>query len=224
LKPIYRCRVCGAFTEEPVHCGQPAEMFMTGEQRLRLSKLMTTLLRHLPHEAGLKLDREGWVSIDELVHGIREKWRNRHLYRWVTRDHVLAVALLDPKGRFQVDLEKGRIRAAYGHTIRVELGYKPLKPSEMPPVLYHGTTADKLGSIMREGLKPMRRIMVHLTIDPQTAIETGRRHGSNVVLLTVDTGCLQKNNIPVYKASDVVYLAPRVPPQCIKEGKPVSQR
>jgi putative RNA 2'-phosphotransferase len=224
LRPIYRCRVCGAYTEEPVHCGRPAELLMTGEQRLRLSKLMTTLLRHLPHEAGLKLDGGGWVSIDELVRGIRERWRNRHLYQWVKRDHILAVALIDPKGRFQLDLERGRIRAAYGHTIRVELGYRPLERGEMPPVLYHGTTVDRLGSIMREGLKPMRRIMVHLTTDPQTALETGRRHGPNVILLAVDTGCLQKHGIPVYRASSITYLTPHVPPDCIRRAETPTRR
>ncbi len=216
MKPIYKCRVCGAYTEEPVHCGKPAQLLMTGEQRLRLSKLMTTLLRHLPHEAGLKLDGQGWVSIDELVRGIRLRWRNRHLYSWVTREHVVAVALLDPKGRFQLDLERGRIRAAYGHTVRVDLGYEPLKPSELPARLYHGTIAENLPSIMREGLKPMRRLMVHLTQDIETAVETGRRHGRNVVVLEVDPDCLTRHGIPVYRASSIIYLAPRVPPDCIK--------
>ncbi|ABM81198.1 RNA 2'-phosphotransferase [Hyperthermus butylicus] len=215
MKPVYRCRVCSAYTEEPVHCGRPAEPLMTGEQRLRLSKLMTTLLRHLPHEAGLRLDPQGWVGIDELVRGIRERWRNRHLYQWVTRDHVIAVALLDPKGRFQLDLARGRIRAAYGHTVRVELGYRPLSMDELPDKLYHGTVAENLASILSEGLKPMRRLMVHMTTDYSSAVETGRRHGPNVVVLVIDPRCLAKHGIPVYRASDTIYLAPSVPPNCI---------
>ena len=216
MRPVYKCRVCGAYTEEPIHCGKPALMLMDGHRRLRLSKLVSALLRHIPWEAGIRLDERGWVSISELVKGIRERWRNRSLYQWVTEEHIVALALLDPKGRFQLSLDRKMIRAAYGHSIRVELGYKPLSPSEMPPVLLHGTTADKLKSILSQGLKPGRRIMVHLTPYIEDAVETARRHGSNVVVLEVDSQCLARNGVPVYRASNHVYLAPHVPPKCIR--------
>jgi len=216
LKPIYRCRVCGAYTEEPVHCGEPAELLLDPHRRLRLSKLMSALLRHIPGEAGLRLDEEGWVSVDELVRAIRERWRNREMYRWVRREHVEAVAMLDPKGRFQ--LRDGRIRAAYGHSVRVRLGYEPLRPGEAPRILYHGTVERFLPSIMREGLKPGRRMMVHMTTRLSDAVETGRRHGGRVVVLVIDTVCLERHGVPVYRASETVYLAPRVPRECIRKA------
>jgi len=222
LKPIYRCRVCGAFTEESWHCGKPAAMFMTGEQRLRLSKLMSAILRHIPHEAGLELDLGGWVEVEELARAIRERWRRRDLYQWVTRQHVVAVALLDPKGRFQLSSDNRHIRAAYGHSVKLELGYKPLSENELPEVLYHGTVVERLNSIMHEGLKPMRRLMVHLAAKPQEAIEAARRHGSRVVLLRIDPRCLAEIGLPVYRASHVMYLAPHVPPECIKSVEKVS--
>ncbi len=216
MKPVYKCRVCGAYTEEPVHCGKPAELLLDPRRRVRLSKLMSALLRHIPWEAGLRLDEEGWVSIDELVEAIKTRWRNRRLYQWVEREHVEAVAALDPKGRFQ--LSGGRIRAAYGHSVRVRLGYEPLRPGEAPRLLYHGTVERFLQSIMREGLKPGRRMMVHLTTRLEDAVETGRRHGGRVVVLVVDTACLERHGIPVYKASETVFLAPRVPPECIRKA------
>ena len=215
-RPVYRCRVCGAYTEEPVHCGVPAEPLMTGEQRLRLSKLMSALLRHIPHEAGLRLDPEGWVPVDELVRGIRERWRNREAYQWVTRDHVLAVAALDPRGRFEVSSDGSRIRASYGHSVAVEPGYRPLGPGEAPRLLYHGTPRRNLASIRAKGLLPMKRRYVHLAADPSTAEEVGRRHGGDVVVLEVDTDCLRRRGVPLYRASPVIYLAPRVPPECIR--------
>jgi len=216
LKPVYRCRVCGEFTEEFQHCGKPAAFFMTDEQRVRLSKLMSALLRHIPHEAGLRLDPGGWVEVEELARAIRERWRRRDLYQWVTPQHVLAVAMLDPKGRFQLSSDMRRIRAAYGHSVKLELGYEPLSLKELPKVLYHGTVAERLQPIMREGLKPMRRLMVHLAARPQEALEAAKRHGGQVVLLHVDPRCLAEKGIPVYRASHVMYLAPRVPPKCIK--------
>ncbi len=208
LKPIYRCRVCGCFTESCVHCSVPCILFLDGRRRVLLSKLLSGLLRHFPWEAGLCLDENGWVSIDDLVRGIREKWRNRELYQWVTREHVVAIASLDPKGRFEV--RGNRIRARYGHSVRVSIEY----PIEYPPRLFHGTSTDRLPRILREGLKPMKRMYVHTTTVYEDAVENARRHGAPVVLV-IDTSCLKEKNIPLYKASDRVYLAPYIPRECI---------
>ncbi len=209
MKPIYRCRVCGRYTEQSIHCGVPAELLLDPRRRVMLSKLVSGLLRHYPWEAGLKLSREGWVSIDELVKGIRERWRNRDLYQWVRREHVEALAQLDPKGRFEI--RNGMIRARYGHSVEVSITYE----EHYPNVLYHGTSRDRLQSIFREGLKPMKRRFVHATTDIEQARETGRRHGSPVVL-RIDVGCLKNRGIPVYRATSTIYLIPYVPKQCIE--------
>jgi putative RNA 2'-phosphotransferase len=187
---------------------------MTGRQRLMLSKLMSALLRHIPWEAGLRVDEEGWIHVDELVKGIRERWRNRALYSWVTRDHVIAVALLDPKGRFELSPNADRIRAVYGHSIRVRIKYRV---EENPPTqLYHATPKENVKSILSEGLKPMKRLYVHLALNPSDALEAGFRHGREVVLLSIDTRCLKAHGIPVLRASPRIFLVERVPPGCIK--------
>ena len=213
VKPIYACG--DRFTEDPEECrGVKPVLLLEPGRRLRLSKLMSALLRHIPWEAGLVLDEEGWVGIDELVKAIREKWRNREAYRWVTREMVIAVALLDPKGRFEI--RGDRIRASYGHSLGVKLGLKPLPPGSIPSKLYHGTVEDRLASIMAEGLKPMKRIAVHLTTRLEDAVETGARHGRRVVVLRVDPKCLSEKGVPVYRAGKTVYLAPYVPPECLR--------
>ncbi len=210
MRDIYKCRVCGRYVEEPIHCGVEAIPVLDSMRRVMLSKLLSGILRHYPWEIGVKPDEEGWVRIEELVKGIRERWRNKELYQWVRREHVEAIALLDPKGRFEV--RDGYIRARYGHSIRVRIKYDVV---EYDGVLYHGTSRDRLFRIIREGLKPMKRLYVHLTNDLETALDTGRRHGDPVVLV-VDAGCLSSMGIKVYKATDKIYLVEYVPPQCIK--------
>jgi len=217
LKSIYKCRVCGRFVEEPFHCGRPAVLVLDGVRRLRLSKLVSGLLRHFPWEACLELDEGGWVDVDVLVKGIRECWRNRELYRWVTREHVVALALLDPKGRFELSRDGRRIRATYGHSVRVRVDHRPLSLEELPEKLYHGTVKRVLGGILREGIKPMKRLMVHLTNRFEDAVETGRRHGPDVVVLVVDPHCLVEKGYKVYRAGRNVYLVSWVPPECIVE-------
>jgi putative RNA 2'-phosphotransferase len=67
------------------------------------------------------------------------------------------------KNRFE--LYEGKIRALYGHS----LPEKVLKvPGEPPAVLFHGTSSRLMKQIRHEGLKPMRRQYVHLSVDEKT--------------------------------------------------------
>jgi len=183
--------------------------------RLRLSKLVSGILRHFPDQYGGRLDEHGWASVDELVAALRRLPG----YSWLQRWHIEALAALDPKGRFE--LRQGRIRARYGHSVKVEV--EPI-PGEPPPRLYHGTTRDRLLSIMVKGLLPMKRLKVHLTTTPQAALEVARRHGPDTVILEVDVDCLKERGLKPQKASETVYVTDRVPPECLKildrEGPP----
>ncbi len=213
MKPIYKCTKCGAYTEQPVHCNAPAQLVLDGKHRLMLSKLVSYLLRHDPEAAGLHMDSEGWVDVNQLVHGIKTKWPRNHLYQWVTPEHVKALALLDPKGRFE--LKEGKIRARYGHnqSLNVNIDY----PEDVESaILYHGTTLQALPSILREGLKPLKRKYVHLTTNIQDAIETAKRHRGRPVVLEIDCEKLRSMGIKIYKASPTIRLAKHVPPSCIK--------
>ncbi len=176
------------------------------DDRERMSKKMAGLLRHYGPKYGVAVDEEGWARIGDVVRALR-----RMGFRASER-LVREIALSDPKGRYEVRGDK--IRARYGHSLPVRIRYEPLESP--PPRLYHGTPARNLGSIMRRGLLPGKRLYVHLSATREQAYETGRRHGRPVVILSVDTGCLARHGIPVYKASEQVYLAPRVPPDCIR--------
>ncbi len=210
MRHIYLCLGEERLAEDPAECKSGAKLLLDGARRARLSKLMSGLLRHFPGEVGLTLDKEGWVPIDELVRAVKERWRNREAYTWLRPEHVLAVATLDPKGRFEV--RGRRIRARYGHSIPVEIEYEEDRESK---VLYHGTTERSYKNILREGVKPGRRLWVHLSTTLKDAVETGRRHGGRVVVLVVDADCLRKRGFRIYKASDRVRLVKHVPSECI---------
>jgi len=180
-------------------------------RRTRLSKLMSFILRHSPESVGLKLDEGGWVSIDELVEAIKTRWRNREAYQWLRPEHVLEVVARDPKGRFEV--RDGRIRARYGHnrSVRVSIDYPRYAGTEP---LYHGTSRRSLARILTEGIKPMNRKFVHLTLSVDEACRVGARHGEPVVL-QVDVECLRREGYEILDASHVVKLVEYVPPKCI---------
>ena len=122
-----------------------------------VSKYMSYVLRHAPEAAGLTLDAEGWVSLDELEKAVTSKYD-------VSRADIIAVVENNPKKRFT--LADNRIRANQGHSVDVDLALTPVEP---PAVLYHGTSSADWHSIEREGLKKMQRHHVHLSADIETA-------------------------------------------------------
>jgi len=210
VKPIYICKngIGKNYVEDPVTCNNRAELLLNPVERIKLSKLMSAVLRHIPYEIGIEIDKCGWTDIDKLIEGIKSRWPK---YSWITKDKIVAVAITDAKGRFEIKYNK--IRARYGHSVPVNIKYKIDRSLE---ALYHGTSAEKLRSIMQRGLIPGRRLWVHLTTDPKIAIEIGMRHGGSPVLLKVDRKCLYLYGYNVYKASDLIRLVKRVPPKCIK--------
>jgi putative RNA 2'-phosphotransferase len=173
-------------------------------QKVRVSRLMAYILRHSPEEFGLRPDTEGFVGLKELVDALKKRYPD------VTEEFVKEIVESDPKGRYEIRGE--RIRARYGHSFPVSLNHEEDRESRF---LYHGTPRRNLPGILREGLKPMKRQFVHLSTDRMEALETGRRHGRDVVLLVIDADCLRRKGLRVYRAGKNVRIVERVPPECI---------
>jgi putative RNA 2'-phosphotransferase len=67
-----------------------------------------------------------------------------------------------------------------------------------------------------EGLKPMRRQYVHLSVDQDTAHQVGRRKRGKTVVVTVTAGRAYGEGVTFYKGNDIVWLADHIPPQYIR--------
>ena len=129
----------------------------------QLSKTVALALRHEPEAFGLKLNTEGWVSLERLLVGLRR----RKAFAEVSRDDIEAMLRESDKQRFELIDDK--IRAHYGHSV----GTKIEKPTQQPPeILFHGTQKRTLEAIQLDGLLPMTRQYVHLSADAKTAMNT----------------------------------------------------
>jgi putative RNA 2'-phosphotransferase len=177
---------------------------MSAERRVQLGKLLALVLRHRPEVAGVELDPAGWVDVDELVAGLR---RGGHR---VTADDVRQVVDADGKARYE--LVEGRIRAAQGHSVDVELGLPAVEP---PAVLYHGTAARFVPAILSQGLRPGSRQSVHLSADVATARVVGRRRGEPVVLVVDAAGAHAAGQV-FRRSSNGVWLTDAVPPAYLR--------
>ena len=172
----------------------------------QLSKFLAKVLRHNPEAAGVTLDEEGWCSVDELIKGTK-KQRNRF-----TKENLEEIVATDEKGRYAFNEDHTKIRANQGHSVHVDL---KLEPKEPPAVLYHGTATRFLDSIMKDGLKPMSRLQVHLSTTYETAVNVGKRHGK-VVVLDVDSAKMHEDGIEFFCSDNGVWLTNFVDPKYLK--------
>lgn len=144
------------------------------DEKTRLSKFLSLLLRHKPEAAGIHLDPHGWADVQELIDGVNQTGRYA-----IDMETLEEIVKTDGKQRYSFDADKKRIRANQGHSVPVDVEPKEEKP---PEILYHGTAEKSLDAILTEGLKGMGRLYVHLSKDKETAKKVGKRHGRPVVL------------------------------------------
>ena len=171
----------------------------------RISKYLSLVLRHNPAAAGVTLDAEGWVGVDDLLAGAA-----RHGFSF-TRAELEEVVQTNEKQRFAFSLDSQLIRASQGHSVSVDLGLTPETP---PEVLYHGTIDRFLSSIMDQGLDKRSRQYVHLSPDVETATRVGSRRGRPVIL-KIAAASMHSDGFRFFCSANGVWLTERVPPQYI---------
>jgi putative RNA 2'-phosphotransferase len=178
---------------------------MDEQSRRRLSKFLSLVLRHRPQTIGVVLDPAGWVDVDELLaraaaHG-----------RAISRAELDEVVATSDKQRFALSADGRRIRANQGHSVDVDLGYRPAVP---PAELFHGTVAAVLAAIRAGGLRKMARHHVHLSADRDTASRVGGRRGAPVILV-VRAAAMHTDGHLFYLSANGVWLTDAVPPDYI---------
>lgn len=171
----------------------------------RLSKLISRVLRHDPDLAGVTLDAEGWVAVDDLLDGLGR------LGHRLSLQELAEVVTGGDKQRFERTADGRRIRARYGHSVAVDPGYPPARP---PRLLYHGTPAGNVEAIRAGGISPMGRQLVHLSEDVDTARTVGARRGRPVVLV-IDAAAMSAEGAVFHRLPGGIWLTGPVPPERI---------
>jgi len=172
---------------------------------LDVAKLQRTILhalRHDPWKYGLDLDDRGWTAIEHLLMALRVVHFRWDSLAWGD----VEAAIREHSDRIQV--ENGRIRASYGHSVSLS---SPPALAVPPNELFHGTGIETLEVILRHGLQPIGRQFVHLTSDEAYAIHVSANR-CNGVVLTVKASQAHAQGIGFRKASDHVWLTLNIPP------------
>lgn len=177
-------------------------MGMIMKDEIRVSKYMSFLLRHDPK--GLEVSEEGFVKLSDLLKVLRER------FPLIDTPYIRQIVREDSRGRYEIAGD--RIRARYGHSMEV----KPVFPLAQVERLYHGTTEEAAGEILLQGMKPMERQRVHLSVSVQEATEVGRRRTPQPVILEIDAEQATKEGIVIEKANEKVFVTDNIPPEFIR--------
>lgn len=168
---------------------------------VRVSKYLAKVLRHDPAGAGISLDPQGWAPVTDILAAVERRFGP------FCRARLEQLVRADDKQRYAFSEDGLRIRANQGHSVGVDLGLAPVAP---PPLLYHGTKAELLPAILRDGLRKGRRTHVHLSADVVTARKVGDRRAGQTAVLTVRSG--DTHGCAFYRSANGVWLTEHVPP------------
>ena len=177
----------------------------------QLSKTISYALRHAPWEYELELDQEGWVSIDLLMNALSSEHRK---YINITEADLNLICAQSSKQRFE--LANGKIRALYGHSITNKLQKQSAEP---PDLLYHGTSQAIENIILSDGIRPMNRQYVHLSVDTAMAKLVGSRKDKRPECLTIDAKSAFGNGVKFYIGNEHVWLADFIPAEFVTPSK-----
>lgn len=167
----------------------------------KLSKFLSLVLRHKPETIEIKLDKNGWVSVEELFSKMNA---NKEQITMPLLEYIVAN---NNKKRFCFNSEKTMIRATQGHSLNVDLD---LIEKEPPEIFFHGTIKKNLQSIFDKGLLKMNRNYVHLSADVETAVSVGKRRGAPIVL-KIDAEKMVELGFKFYISKNGVWLTDTVP-------------
>ena len=171
-----------------------------------LSRVVSHALRHEPWVYELELDGQGWVSLESLVEALR-------LERdWSALTVADVESMVSGASKQRHEVRDGRIRALYGHSVQGRIERASAQP---PPRLFHGTSPGTVAVIRVQGLRPMGRQFVHLSVDRDTARAVGKRKAPNPVILVVEAQVAAEAGVAFYAGNEKVWLADEDSPAII---------
>ncbi len=183
-------------------CGEKGKFLMNDGELNSLGRIIAGVLRHFPEKLGVMIDGHGWVDVSEFVEAIGI---SRSGFHWLRDHHIEAIALTDPKGRYQID--GGMVRATYGHTIDINLDDLPLADIDE---FFYPVTEEEIDIILEGGLNPIDRKNVHLSGSIEKALEAGRVRTEEPLIIKIDGAKAKKDGIIIYHAGKDVYITDRI--------------
>uniref|UniRef100_A0A7S1CCL2 2'-phosphotransferase n=1 Tax=Bicosoecida sp. CB-2014 TaxID=1486930 RepID=A0A7S1CCL2_9STRA len=181
----------------------------------RISRTMSTVLRHKAHDLGMAISEDGYMLLADLL--------ALPVLRDAGADEAMALRIVDQddKGRFGLLRDDARggllIRANQGHTLT---GLNPdallteVTDAADAPLAVHGTKLAAWEAIRATGLSPMGRTHVHFAAGllGSSGVISGMRSTSQV-LVFLDVGRFLASGGRLWRSENNVLLTGHVAPE-----------
>ena len=176
-----------------------------------LNHLLNYILGNKPDEFGLVPDKEGYISLKELLKAINEEPN----MAYVRESHIREVLLHNRDSFFEI-IEK-KIRSIKRNFTPVDKDQDRVHP---PKTLYKGIKRKTYPFILKSGLLPGSKEHIVMTKDKDLAIRTAHRLDQKPIILEIKAGVAAENGIPFFLFGDSIFLADKIPVQFIS-GPPL---
>lgn len=186
----------------------------------RLSRKMSSILRHQAKEHGIPITTDGWVAVSDLCVNLG-----------TTKSELDVIVQTNDKKRFEYNADQSRIRATQGHSMGISLNLEPLSVASVPEIVIHGTYRKHLDAILRDGLNRMSRDHIHMAtgMPGESGVISGMRKSCEVIL-HIDAKQAIADGIVFYRSTNGVVLTAGIngvlPPKyirCVEQRKAVKK-
>ena len=174
-----------------------------------LAKVLTFLLCHRPDEFGLVLDREGFISVKQLLQALAGEPGFAH----VRRHHLEQLAGLMQPPRFELAGDRIRGLTPAPANLR-RTGVTP------PALLYIAISPKAHERVFESGLKaPGERELV-LAHTKELALKLGRRRSPDPVMVTVQAQAASRAGVAMENYGEELCLAREIPREFLQLSPP----
>jgi len=176
-----------------------------------LNRLLHYILGNKPDEFGLVPDKEGYVSLKDLLKAINEE---SHM-AYVRESHIQEVLLHNRDGFFEITEKK--IRSIKRTFSPVDRDHDRVHP---PKTLFKGVKRKTYPFILKSGLLPGSKEYIVMIKDKDLAMRIAHRLDQKPIILEIKAQIAAENGIPFFLFGDSIYLADKIPIQFIS-GPPL---
>ena len=174
----------------------------------KLSQFISKILRHQAINLGLKIDKEGFVLISDLIKILK---KNKY-FKDTNLDTILEIVKNDNKKRFSTKIINHQfyIRANQGHSIpAVNISMLKINDPKILPICIHGTYKKYISDIKKVGLSKMKRNHIHMASNfpKKGGVISGMRSSCDTIIY-INVEKAMNLNIEFYQSENGVILSP----------------
>lgn len=173
------------------------------QKEVKISKTLSSILRHNIVKLGIKCDNQGFVKVSDLFTRKLVTCNMDELIRVVNNSDKQRFVLENRNGEYYIKANQGHSKEV-GDLIEDETALLPI--TEPLPFCAHGTEKRFLSSIREHGLKRMSRKHIHMVSEVCKKQQISGFKSVSDTIIVIDMNSCMKDGMKFYKSKNGVIL------------------